>query len=128
MDVHFLKKVLRNCSFIALNVKGLPPSSTKKKMQKENGSGNSIGSLASNSSDVDTSEFEDNSDFSQDSDDNETSRNDEDSQVHFHIQLTDNDRFRVINPYIFARSLDIHFLRHHLSINSQLMEILNLLM
>nr|CAG4642781.1 EOG090X0D01 [Evadne anonyx] len=49
-------------------------------MQKENGSGNSIGSLASNSSDVDTSEFEDNSDFSQDSDDNETSRNDEDSQ------------------------------------------------
>lgn len=51
-------------------------------MQKDNGSGNSIGSLASNSSDVDTSEFEDNSDFSQDSDDNETSRNDEDSQGH----------------------------------------------
>ena len=62
-----------------------PTKKKKKKMQKENGSGNSIGSLASNSSDVDTSEFEDNSDFSQDSDDNETSRNDEDSQVNFLI-------------------------------------------
>jgi len=53
-------------------------------MQKENRSrsNNSIRSMASNSSDVDTSEFEDNSDFSQDqdSDDNETIRHDEDSQ------------------------------------------------
>jgi hypothetical protein len=44
-------------------------------------SNSSIRSMASNSSDVDTSEFEDNSEFSPDSDDNDTSRHDDDVQV-----------------------------------------------
>nr|CAH0099373.1 unnamed protein product [Daphnia galeata] len=43
-------------------------------------SNSSIRSMASNSSDVDTSEFEDNSEFSPDSDDNDTSRHDDDVQ------------------------------------------------
>ncbi|XP_046436853.1 twist-related protein-like [Daphnia pulex] len=49
-------------------------------MQRDNRSrsNSSIRSMASNSSDVDTSEFEDNSEFSPDSDDNDTSRHDDD--------------------------------------------------
>lgn len=53
-------------------------------MQRDNRSrsNSSIRSMASNSSDVDTSEFEDNSEFSPDSDDNDNvSRHEDDVQV-----------------------------------------------
>ena len=59
-------------------------SCPKGKMQRDNRSRsvNSVRSPTSNSSDVDTSEFEDNSDdFSQDSDDNDNLRTEDDSQV-----------------------------------------------
>jgi hypothetical protein len=48
--------------------------------------------MASNSSDVDTSEFEDNSEFSPDSDDNDTSRHDDDVPVS-EIQFSDVNKF-----------------------------------
>lgn len=53
-------------------------------MQRDNRSrsNSSIRSMASNSSDVDTSEFEDNSEFSPDSDENDiANRQEDDTQV-----------------------------------------------
>ena len=55
-------------------------------MQKENRSrsASSFRSMASNSSDVDTSEIEDNSDFLPDSDENDCLRQEDESQVSSH--------------------------------------------